>query len=80
MPYRQDNGPQNCKRVKKLNTLKIFNKNKSVFSLWKPDTEYSLKKAFEIDMSHAKVDKLIKDPDLCKSTKEVLYKYYEKLK
>lgn len=80
VPYRDDMLKLHKKRVKKLNTMKMFNKNKSVFKPWKADTSKSLRKMFDQDMEYSKIFKVSKDPNEFSLIKDVLYKYVVEIK
>lgn len=80
VPYREGELSIKEKRVKKKMMLNPFNKNNSVFKLWKIDTTQSLKKAFELDMGHSKVEKFAGKPEAYKKVLDVLFKHTSRIK
>ena len=72
--------PIELKRVRKQNLIRIFNKENSVFKPWKTDTSKSLKTMFDLDISHSKIDKVIKEDDAYEEVKKVLFHNIVKIK
>lgn len=60
--------------------LNNFNKNNSVFRTWKIDTQSRLKRAFELDLSHAKIKKFVNDPVIYEEVWGVLFKHSRRIK
>lgn len=54
-----------------------FNKNKSVFRNFRDDSEESLKKMFELDISYSKINRIVKNNESeINKIKDVLWSHY----
>ena len=63
------------------NEDKRFYKEKSVFKPWKEETDETLKKMFESDMSYSKLHRIMKNnEDEMTEVKDTLFSYYKQLK
>ena len=80
IPYQLNERPIELKRVRKQNLIRIFNKENSVFKPWKADTNKSLKLMFDLDISHSKIDKVIKDDEAYEDVKNVIFTNISKVK
>lgn len=68
------------KKVRKVVSVRYFQKPQSAFCKFVPDTAESLARCFEHDMRYAKIDKMIKDRDELRRTEQVLLQHYLQLK
>ena len=60
------------------NEDKRFYKEKSVFKPWKEETDETLKKMFESDMSYSKLHRIMKNnEDEMTEVKDTLFSYYK---
>ena len=60
--FRTEDPPGLIKELSYKTVYRVFNKENSVFKDWKEDTDLQLQLAFESDISHSKLSKIIKDP------------------
>lgn len=78
VPIRKTEIPLHKKRIKKQLIMRQFNKAGSVFSEWREDSPGLLKRAFQIDMTHSKIQKLVRDD--YQEVYELLFSHLPRLK
>ena len=60
------------KSIKKVEQIRLFNFETSVYAKWKKDTNKMMERAFELDAQYLKCFKFIKDPNDLNNVLKVL--------
>ena len=80
VPFRLEPPNMELKRIKKLNILRAFKKETSVFKDWVEDYPHSLNALLNFDMKYSKIAKVVKTEKEFEDTKQILSKHIGKLK